>query len=473
MTASPDTAAPSGADATPPPPQHPTHKLGAFIEKYSTFLSSFVLGLAGLVGTALYQSQQTKIAQKQADAQIAVSQNQAITQWKIARAEILSKNLQVLIDKKPETIDQRYGVLLSLTREDVLDPELAMSYAFDLANADYIKSVILNITTKNWAQIFNNFRLTCDLRYGVSREVKLCTALDKYSARAQAMGDVVSEELSRGNKDPLKLLADDRQVRSHLMRLVYLFEPYLRETYGLERLSDLESFESHGRGAQIVAAFVLAADPSGEGFMSSDAASTRIKFHQVRKQRLEQLLLDSACDAECRGVAAEMLLNGLPEYGAAYSDVLRRLLEGKVDSSQVVARLHRRLLWCQLAPEASARLLRDVLVPVWTELAHRDAVPSAGGAKEKSRGRDKEKEKEKEKQKQAEAARERAADAIVELASLIEVPPDLKLPESLARALEPRRARAKKERQTPPPSVRNANFCAAKSSNDSDSDEDL
>src|SRR5215471_2224615 len=240
--------------ASPAPPGKHHSKIGLFIEKYSTFLSSFVLGLAGLIATGLYQREQTKIAFQQAQAQIAVSQNQAETQWKIARAEILSKNLQVLLDKKPETIDQRYGVLLSLTREDVLDPELAMSYAFDLDNAEYITSVILNIQHKSWAQIFHNFNLTCELRFGVRKSAPVCTALDKYDARSEAMTDVISQELDRGNKEPFKLLADEKQVKSHLMRLTYLFAPYLEQTWQRERWSEIETFEKQGRGAQIVAA---------------------------------------------------------------------------------------------------------------------------------------------------------------------------------------------------------------------------
>src|SRR5262245_34683635 len=249
---------PSAAPAPTPAPKH-HGKIGHFIEKYSTFLSSFVLGLAGLIATALYQRENTKIAFQQAQAGIAISQNDADTKWKIARAEILSKNLQVLLDKKPETLDHRYGVLLSLTREDVLDPELAMSYAFDLDNAEYIQSVILNISHKSWAQIFHNFRLTCEQRFGLWRDVPACKALDAYEARAQAMSQVVAEELSRGSKEPYKLLADARQARAHLMRLVYLFEPYLRQSYERQRLSDIEAFEAQGSAAQLVAAFALAA----------------------------------------------------------------------------------------------------------------------------------------------------------------------------------------------------------------------
>ena len=44
--------------------------------------------------------------------------------------------------------DQRYGVLLSLTRADIIDPELAVSYALELGkdNADYMLSVLANVT---------------------------------------------------------------------------------------------------------------------------------------------------------------------------------------------------------------------------------------------------------------------------------------------------------------------------------------
>ena len=426
--------APAPADAPPPPPQG-IHKLGQFIEKYSTFLSTFVLGIAGLAGTALYQSQNTKIEQRKAEAAIAAAQSAAETQWKIARAEILSKNLQVLLDKKPETVDQRYGVLLSLTREDVLDPELAMSYAFDLDNSEYIKAVILNIQHKSWAQIFHNFNLTCELRYGIRKNAPICTALDKYEERSDAMTDVVSEELDRGNKDPLKLLSDEKQVKGHLMRLTYLFAPYLEGAWQRERWSDIEAFEKQSRGAQIVASFALAADPAGEAFATADHKTERDKFHAVRQKRMSDLLLsDAGCDVECRGIAAEMLLNGLEEYGQAYTSLLAQMLERSgPEYTQVVQRLHRRLLWCQLSRGASDRMLRDVLVPAWNDVT---AKPSK--------------------------EHDRAKDAIVDLAATLEPPADFKLPEALARATETHRSRVKSDRQAPPPALKKSNFCAAR-----------
>jgi len=436
---------PAASDAPPPQPRG-IHKLGQFIEKYSTFLSSFILGLAGLIATALYQNQNTKIAQKQAEAQIAISQNDAETKWKIARAEILGKNLNLLLDKNPDTTDQRYGVLLSLTREDVLDPELAMSYAFDLNNAEYITSVILNIQHKSWAQIFHNFNLTCELRFGIRKNTPICKALDKYDARSEAMTDVVSEELDKGNKEPFKLLADDKQVKSHLMRLTYLFGPYLEQTWQRERWSEIEAFEKQGRGAQIVAAFALAADPAGEAFATSDHSSERAKFHELRQKRMHDLVFDASCDAECKGLAAEMLLNGIEEYGQAYASLLTQLLERSgTEFTQVMQRLQRRLLWCQLSRGAADHTLRDVLVPAWNDLS------TGKSTKE----------------------REKLRDAVADLAALIDPAADLKLPETLARASDARRAKAKKDRESPPPALKKSNFCAARDEEPQPGDEDL
>src|SRR5262249_33010720 len=104
-----------------------TGRLGHFIQTYSGFLSSFVIGMAGLVATSIWQYKQSEIARRQADSQQKVAETNAANQWRIERAEILSKNLQVLAAHGGNTVEQRYGVLLSLTRGDILDPEIAVS----------------------------------------------------------------------------------------------------------------------------------------------------------------------------------------------------------------------------------------------------------------------------------------------------------------------------------------------------------
>ena len=119
---------PADSPSSLPPPT----KLGHFIQTYSGFLSSFVIGVAGLVATSIWQYRQSQTAAHQAESEQAIARTKAENDWRIARAEILAKNLNILASQAPDTADQRFGVLLSLTRGSILDPELAVSYALEL-----------------------------------------------------------------------------------------------------------------------------------------------------------------------------------------------------------------------------------------------------------------------------------------------------------------------------------------------------
>src|SRR6266852_4669143 len=87
------------------------------------------------------------------------------------KANILAKNLEVLSAQGSGHAEQRYGVLLSLTRGQILDPELAVSYALDLGkeNPDYMRSVLNNTKGKEYWRLARAFEPTCDQRYGVTR----------------------------------------------------------------------------------------------------------------------------------------------------------------------------------------------------------------------------------------------------------------------------------------------------------------
>src|SRR5687767_1190680 len=65
--------------------------LGRFIQTYSAFLSSFVIGVAGLVATSIWQYRQSQTAERQAASEQRIAQTKAENDWRIARAEILSK----------------------------------------------------------------------------------------------------------------------------------------------------------------------------------------------------------------------------------------------------------------------------------------------------------------------------------------------------------------------------------------------
>src|SRR5258708_3009270 len=147
-------------------------RVGKFIQTYHSFLSTFVIGAAGLIATSIWQYKQSEIARRQADSQQTIAKTQAENSWPIDRAEILSKNLQVLASSGGNNVEQRYGVLLSLTRGNILDPELAVSYALELGkdNAEYMKSVLENTGDKSFGRLASAFELTCMQRFGVARD---------------------------------------------------------------------------------------------------------------------------------------------------------------------------------------------------------------------------------------------------------------------------------------------------------------
>src|SRR5258708_6063532 len=97
--------------ADPQKPETQQSPVGKFIQSYHTFLSTFVIGAAGLIATSIWQYRQSEIARRQAESQETMARTQAENQWRIERAEILSKNLQVLAARGGGSADQRYGVL--------------------------------------------------------------------------------------------------------------------------------------------------------------------------------------------------------------------------------------------------------------------------------------------------------------------------------------------------------------------------
>ena len=161
-------AKPDDKSAAASPPEE-SSRIGKFIVRYHTFLSSFVIGAAGLVATSIWQFRQAQTAQRQAEAQQKVAETQAENSWKIERAEILGKNLAVLASSGSNSADQRYGVLLSLTRADIIDPELTISYALELGkdNASYMRAVLEATAEKNYSQLAQAFKMTCIQRFGV------------------------------------------------------------------------------------------------------------------------------------------------------------------------------------------------------------------------------------------------------------------------------------------------------------------
>jgi hypothetical protein len=373
-----------GAPSGPAPPEK-VSKLGRFIQTYHGFLSSFVIGVAGLVATSIWQYRQSQIASEQAHSEQAIARTKAENDWRIARAEILSKNLNVLSAQGPGSVDQRFGVLLSLTRGVIIDPELAVSYAMELGkdNPTYMRTVLEATGQKNYAQLAQGFKLTCVQRFGVERATELCKD-DALGERSDAIAQVILDELDAAGalrappaSGPLALLREERDVQAVPAELAWLFEPYLQDLYERRQWDDIQRFEEFSTGARLVGALVLATARTGEMVSATEAVDLN-RFHADRRKWLVSYLLGSTCDAACRGKLVDVMLSSYGEAQGDYDEPLRRLLRlSRVEAAPAFAHLHPRLLWCQIDPDDLALFRDRVLVPALAEsLADPKADPT-------------------------------------------------------------------------------------------------
>jgi hypothetical protein len=307
-------------------------RLGRFIQNYSGFLSSFVIGVAGLVATSIWQFRQAQNAERQQASEQAIARTKADNDWRIARAEILGKNLSVLSLQGPQTADQRFGVLLSLSRGNILDPELAVSYALELGrdNPTYMRVVLAGTENKNYTQLEQAFALTCMQRFGVEKRADVCKD-DKLADRSEAIAQLLADELDASiangdiKKGPMGLLRDERAVQAHPTKMAWLFENYLQNLYERRQWNDVARFESFSAGARLVAALVLATARTGELVTSAEDDMLK-KFHAERRHWLAGYMFGRTCDSECRARLMQAMLSSYGEAQGDYNDVFKHLL---------------------------------------------------------------------------------------------------------------------------------------------------
>jgi hypothetical protein len=372
------------ASASSPAPEKPEQRsrIGRFIQSYHTFLSTFVIGAAGLIATSIWQYKQSEIARRQAESQQAIAKTQAENQWRIERAEILSKNLQVLASRGGATADQRYGVLLSLTRGEILDPELAVSYALELGkdNPEYMKSVLSSTTDKDYLQLAHAFTITCEQRYGLARHVDLCKN-DEIGPRSDAIAQLISDDAivwatsssaaplaSTTAQSPLAILADERNVEKEPSRLTWLYAPCITQLYQRRQWPELRRFVAFSTGAHVVAALVVATARTGELRTSNDSDGLE-KLHTTEQAWLRDWTLGRSCDDDCRGRIADFMATQLAESEGDYDETMRKILAAPTaEAGAAVEKLHVRLMRCQV-DSSDAQALRDrVLVPALADV---------------------------------------------------------------------------------------------------------
>ncbi len=434
----------------PTKPGEPTSRLGRFLTTYATLLSSTVLGIAGLAATSIWQFRQSATAQQQADSQKKLAEMQAQNSWKIERADILSKNIATLASSGPETVEQRYGVLLSLARGNLLDPELTVSYALELGkdNADYMQSVLATVPEKDYARLARAFTVSCQERFGTSPAIEMCN--DKLAKRSAALAKLIADDgeaaLGGAMPGPLVLLKDERNVQVHVQRIAALFAPMLTALYEDRKWEEIKKFIAYGSGAHLVAALVLTAARTGE-FVTDEEAKQLQDFDDTHAKWLASYLAGTTCDSECKSRAMGVMVSHFAVAQGSYDTAVRQLLEGpRAQSQMAVSRLHTRLLWCQVDPSDLAALRDHVLVPTATAVL---ANPSADAA---------------------------VRDGIFSLVLLAPEPAadDAKATaawqamtaviakggDKVSRTFADRRAAATHQRLNPPPALKKSNFCA-------------
>jgi hypothetical protein len=435
-------------------------KLGKFIQTYHSFLSSFVIGVAGLVATSIWQYRQSQISAQQAASEQAIARTKAENDWRIARAEILSKNLNVLSAQGPGSADQRFGVLLSLTRGAIIDPELAVSYAMELGkdNPTYMRTVLEATGQKNYQQLAQGFKLTCVQRFGVQRAADICKD-DALAGRSDTIAQVISDEMDATaavhgptGAGPMSILHEEREVQASPGKLAWLFTPYLEDLYERRVWQEIQRFEDFSTGAHLVAALSLSTARTGEMLSSAEAPLIE-KFHADHRRWLATYVLGGTCGGDCRGKLVNAMLSGYLQAQGDYDEPFRRLLvQPRAEAASAFAHLHTRFLWCQVDPDAAAQFRDRVLVPAFNDALPDPAKPPAKGA----------------------AA---AIEDLVDLLALVPEPPATDAPasaawkklmttmehspEHLARTYNTRRAASARERANPPPMIRKVNFCGA------------
>jgi len=353
-------------------PKEQPSNVGKFIQTYSSFLSTFVIGAAGLVATSIWQYRQSEIAARQAESQQRIAVTQADNNWRIERAEILSKNLGVLSSSGQDTAEQRYGVLLSLTRGSILDPELAVSYALELGkdNPTYMRSVLASTTDKSYARLANAYEVTCQQHFGATREIAVCPT-EKRVARSLALADLFAEDMEsarrKGERGPLELLMDERVVLSMPLKLTALFSHYLNELFERRQFAEITQFAGQSVGAHLISSLILSPNQPN-AFVPASEADQIEKFHVKHADFLRDYLFGKSCNGECKGKLVDILLTSYQEAQGRYDRALRELFtHPRAEVAMGLARLHSRLLQCQFDAWDAIALRDGVLVPALME----------------------------------------------------------------------------------------------------------
>jgi hypothetical protein len=233
-------------------------------------------------------------------------------------------------------------------------------------------------------------------------------------------------------------------VQRNLEQLAGLFNYAMLGMYDRRQWDDLAKLEQTSPGAHLVSALVLAAARTGE-LNTDDDAKALEQFHAAQTKWLSDYLVSKPCDAECKGHLLDVMVTRFSESQGDFDTAMRKLIESpRAQSGIAISRLHERLLWCQVEDADLAALRDHVLVPALTDqlgnksdASTRDGILSLLAIVPEPKG-----------DPTSTAAWTAMVTAIDRDAQL-------------GKAFRDRRARALKQRATPPQALRQVSFCNA------------
>jgi hypothetical protein len=229
-----------------------------------------------------------------------------------------------------------------------------------------MKSVLASTQDKSYTRLATAFELSCQTRFGITRAVPICPDEHRVD-RSSAIADLFADELeAAGHKDqlgPLEILKDERYVQASPLKLAALFAPYLTDLFERRQFARLETFEGTSTGARLIGALLLG-PTQPNAFVAASEAAEIAKFHDKRVTWLRDYLYGQTCTAECKGKLVDIMLTQYVESEGRFDAPLRELFaRPRGEVAMALARLHSRLLQCQVSPEDGDALRDRVLIP--------------------------------------------------------------------------------------------------------------
>ena len=153
--------------------------------------------LAGLIATSIWQYRQSQTAAEQARSEQAIARTKADNDWRIARAEILSKNLNVLSTQGPQT--RRPALRRAAVADARGDPRSRAGGVVRAGAGQGQRRATCarcwrRPAQKNYSQLAQAFKLTCLQRFGVEKAAEICKD-DALAERSDAIAQVFQDEL--------------------------------------------------------------------------------------------------------------------------------------------------------------------------------------------------------------------------------------------------------------------------------------